>query len=51
MGQGPTPSAEYMVGGVTDAAEAGGHDRILPQCTPGTVHGHIVPEAEHVPQE
>ena len=51
MGQGPTPAPENVIGGVTYPAESGGHDGIIPQRPPGTVHSHLVPEAEHVAQE
>ena len=28
VGQGPVPTSEDVVGGIADAAEAGGHDRV-----------------------
>ena len=40
-----------MVGGVADAAQAGGHDRVGAKRTAGRVDGDVLPEAEHLGQQ
>ena len=51
VGQGPGATAEDVVGGVADAAQTGGHDRIGPQRASRGVDGDVVTEAEHRAQE
>ena len=40
-----------MVGRVTDAGKARGHDRIVPKGAAGRVHGHFVTQVEHMSKQ
>jgi len=51
MGEGSSPAPEDVVGGVAHTAQSGGHDGIVPQRPTGSVHRHVVREAEDTAQE